>query len=68
MEWYCEVCDFIYVESEGIPHDNIPPNTRFEDIPESWVCPTCGIDKTWFSLVELTAINSSKQSQDIVHK
>lgn len=33
---------------EGMPDDGIPVGTKFMDIPDDWVCPDCGIDKTMF--------------------
>lgn len=26
----------------------IPPGTPFEDLPDDWLCPLCGVDKTLF--------------------
>ena len=25
------------------PEGGIPPGTAFEDLPEGWVCPACGV-------------------------
>lgn len=41
-KWQCVVCGFIYDEAEGWPDDGIAPGTRWEDVPEDWVCPDCG--------------------------
>ncbi|GAI26397.1 unnamed protein product, partial [marine sediment metagenome] len=30
----------------------ITPGTAFEDIPDDWVCPECGVGKEDFELVE----------------
>jgi len=38
-KWQCVVCGFIYDEAEGWPDDGIAPGTRWEDVPEDWVCP-----------------------------
>lgn len=62
MEWYCEICDFFYNEINGMPDDGIPPNTKFEDIPDEWVCPICGIDKTYF---KLTSVNIHTQTMGL---
>lgn len=51
-QWICLVCDFVYDEAEGMPDDGIPPGTRFEDIPETWSCPECGMGKSDFQLLE----------------
>ena len=47
-KWECGICGFIYDEAEGLPEDDIPPGTRFEDLPEDWECPDCGISKADF--------------------
>ncbi len=36
----CVVCGFLYNEAEGWPDDGIAPGTRWEDVPETWTCPT----------------------------
>lgn len=51
--WMCVVCGWIYHEEEGAPDDGIPPGTRWDDVPESWVCPDCGAGKEDFEMVEL---------------
>jgi len=50
--WQCVVCDFTYDEHKGLPEDGIAPGTRFEDIPEDWSCPDCGVTKQDFVLVD----------------
>jgi rubredoxin len=47
-KWECVICGFIYDEAEGLPEDDIPAGTRFEDLPEDWECPDCGISKADF--------------------
>jgi rubredoxin len=47
------VCEFIYDEALGYPEDGIPPGTRWEDVPESWTCPDCGVSKEEFYMVEI---------------
>ena len=49
--WMCVVCGFIYDEAEGLPEDGIAPGTRWEDIPDSWCCPDCGVTKSDFELM-----------------
>ncbi|MEJ2644293.1 MAG: rubredoxin [Gammaproteobacteria bacterium] len=43
--YLCRVCGFIYDEAKGDPDGGLPPGTRFEDIPEDWMCPLCGVGK-----------------------
>ena len=42
-KYECVICGYIYDEADGIPDDGIPPGTKWEDIPEDWECPDCGI-------------------------
>jgi len=34
----------------GLPEEGLPPGTRWEEIPESWNCPDCGMSKSQFEL------------------
>lgn len=54
-QWQCVVCGFIYDEAVGLPDEGIPPGTRWEDIPDDWACPDCGMAKAEFDMVELPA-------------
>jgi rubredoxin len=49
-KYECVICGFIYDEAEGLPGDGIAAGTRWEDIPEDWECPDCGISKSDFDL------------------
>jgi rubredoxin len=40
--WVCRHCNYIYSEQIGEPHNGIKPGTRFEDLPDTYVCPVCG--------------------------
>lgn len=52
MEKYrCVICDYIYDPELGDPDNGIDPGTAFDDIPEDWVCPLCGADKSNFEMV-----------------
>ena len=48
MKYVCELCGWEYDEELGSPEDGIAPGTRFEDLPEDFVCPLCGADKGSF--------------------
>jgi len=48
QKWECTVCGQIYDPIEGDPDGGIAPGTAFEDIPDDWVCPTCGVSKEDF--------------------
>ncbi len=49
----CVVCGFIYSEASGLPEEGIAPGTAWEDVPETWLCPDCGVTKTDFEMVEI---------------
>lgn len=49
MEKYlCEACGYIYDPEVGDTDGGVAPGTKFEDIPEDWVCPLCGVSKADF--------------------
>jgi rubredoxin len=48
----CMVCGYIYDPELGDPDGGIAAGTPFEKIPDTWVCPVCGVDKTQFEAVE----------------
>ncbi|WP_026817338.1 rubredoxin [Arenimonas composti] len=49
--WMCVVCGFTYDEAEGLPEEGIAPGTRWEDVPDDWICPDCGVGKEDFEMV-----------------
>ena len=51
-KYVCDVCGWIYDPEVGDPEGGIAPGTAFEDIPDDWVCPLCGVGKEDFSPVE----------------
>ncbi len=51
-KYQCDVCGYIYDPAVGDPDGGIAAGTPFELIPEDWVCPTCGVGKDDFSVVE----------------
>ena len=51
--YQCIVCGFIYDENVGMPEDGILAGTRWNDIPENWECPDCGVSKADFERVEI---------------
>jgi rubredoxin len=52
-KYKCRFCGFIYDERLGLPEEGIVPGTKWEDIPSSWVCPSCGAIKADFDMIEL---------------
>jgi len=51
-KWECVVCGFIYDEAKGLPEEGIAPGTAWEDVPEDWECPDCGVSKADFEMIE----------------
>ena len=49
MKYICEVCGWEYDEAEGCPDAGIEPGTKWEDVPEDFECPLCGVGKDQFS-------------------
>lgn len=48
QKYICTVCDYIYDPKVGDKEGGIEPGTLFEDIPDDWVCPDCGVSKEDF--------------------
>ena len=48
----CEVCGLIYDEACGLPEEQIAPGTRWEELPDDWLCPDCGAPRSAFSVLE----------------
>lgn len=51
--WLCLICAFVYHEQEGLPGHGLAPGTRWEDVPEDWACPECGVGKGDFEMTEI---------------
>ncbi len=51
-KWECTICGWIYNEDVGDPDEGIEPGTKFEDIPDDFVCPDCGAGKSDFIKIE----------------
>lgn len=47
-KYVCEPCGYVYDPEIGDPDNGIEPGTAFEDLPEDWVCPICGVGKDEF--------------------
>ena len=48
-KYVCEVCGWEYDEEIGDPENGIEAGTKFEDLPEEFVCPLCGVGKEDFA-------------------
>ncbi len=47
-KYTCTVCSYLYDPAKGDPDGGIAPGTPFEQIPDTWVCPQCGVGKDMF--------------------
>ncbi len=52
QKYECTVCGYVYDPAVGDPDNDIPAGTSFDDLPEDWVCPDCGVEKEWFEPYE----------------
>jgi rubredoxin---NAD+ reductase len=52
-KWECISCGYVYDEAVGDPDGGIAPGTRWEDIPDDWTCPDCGVSKADFNMVPM---------------
>ena len=60
----CSICGYVYDEARGIPERGIAPGTKWEDIPEGFVCPLCGAPKTAFKEVDESPAAPAAPSED----
>ncbi|MTE16749.1 rubredoxin [Nocardia aurantiaca] len=51
--YVCTQCGFEYDEAKGWPDEDIAAGTRWDDIPDDWCCPDCGVAKADFDMVEI---------------
>jgi rubredoxin len=49
-KWRCIPCDYLYDPAEGDAEGGIAPGTPFEDLPDDWQCPICGVGKEDFEI------------------
>jgi flavin reductase (DIM6/NTAB) family NADH-FMN oxidoreductase RutF/rubredoxin len=48
--YVCKVCGYVYDPEKGDPDNGVEPGTKFEDLPDDWVCPVCGAGKEEFEM------------------
>ncbi len=48
MKYLCTVCGYIYDEDAGEPESGIAPGTKWEDVPDDYLCPLCKLGKEVF--------------------
>ena len=62
MKYECP-CGYVYDPAIGDPENGVAPGTAWEDVPEDWVCPTCGLDKSAVTPVERTKPVTARPSR-----
>lgn len=50
QKYLCTVCGYVYDPEVGDTDNGIQPGTKFEDIPDTWVCPLCSVGKDMFEI------------------
>src|SRR3989338_5840088 len=50
-KYRCKVCGYIYDPAKGDPSQEIKPGTAFKELPDSWQCPECGVNKEQFEKI-----------------
>ncbi len=48
QKYQCTTCNWVYDPERGDPDSGVEPGTPFEEIPDDWVCPQCGVKKSDF--------------------
>ena len=48
IKYVCEICGYVYDPAVGDPDNGVPAGTAWENVPEGWVCPVCGVGKDQF--------------------
>jgi rubredoxin len=49
-KYVCVLCGYVYDPAIGDPEHDIAPGVAFENLPDDWVCPVCGADKSAFEI------------------
>ena len=55
--WECQACGWLYDEEQGCPEEGLRPGTKWEDIPDNWRCPECGISKPDFQMKQVAEVS-----------
>ncbi|NLM20713.1 MAG: rubredoxin [Peptococcaceae bacterium] len=65
-KYVCSVCSYIYDEAEGIPEEGFAPGTKWEELPDDWVCPLCGASKEEFEKQGESVAPAEKKPQAVL--
>ncbi|HNR25605.1 MAG TPA: hydroxylamine reductase [Methanobacteriaceae archaeon] len=64
QKFRCVICDYIYDPEKGDPESGAEPGTSFEDLPDDWLCPLCGVGKDQFVPVEEEKPKETKSKKE----
>lgn len=56
-KYVCTVCGYVYDKEEGDVENGIMEDIDFVDIPINWVCPICGVSKSYFEPIVPETLN-----------
>lgn len=48
-KYICNICGYVYDEKDGEKEQGVAPGTAWEDVPEDFTCPVCGVGKEEFT-------------------
>lgn len=49
VKYVCEICGYVYDPAVGDPEHGVEAGTKWQDVPEGWLCPVCGVGKDQFA-------------------
>lgn len=49
VKYVCEICGYVYDPAVGDPEHGVAAGTNWQDVPEGWLCPVCGVGKDQFA-------------------
>lgn len=52
MKYVCSVCGWVYDEEKGLANNGEQEKIPFEELPDDFVCPVCGVGKENFEKEE----------------
>lgn len=50
-KYLCTLCGYVYDEADGDPDNGVAPGTVWDEVPDDWVCPICGVGKDEFEKI-----------------
>lgn len=51
-KYVCDICSWVYDPEQGDPDGGVAAGTAFEDLPDDWMCPVCGVGKDRFTALD----------------